>query len=367
MQGFKSIVGAKIFLLLIVVCSFASAVTEDTTIFGYDYVTYDTLYNNQFEDNSSMDDFVFENQYDYEYLFVANDSSSIPGATFLQNAYWNGSNGLIYSNRIYGSSGYYSAIYFNDTYTTSESETLNITFYFALDTVSNADNPRAMVHFHYDNITNTGYRLYMEGNRVGTTRSRFLLSRIQNGSGTTLADTGSVTYSLRDEWSKVNIVALPNGTITVRINNTNGQSRTISGTDNTIPKKGMFTFSGSFQFVASAEGYLDNLYSTGGMYEAVYSVCVPNWTCFGYGDCINNSQECNSVADLNFCGDLYTGNYSEFAPQYCFGYQHDYSADDISPVIVDFLFALMKAFVAMAGLIALFFLFKKAKVWVIEK
>jgi hypothetical protein len=46
--------------------------------------------------------------------------------------------------------------------------------------------------------------------------------------------------------------------------------------------------------------------------------CTPDWTCNGYASCgFDDNRSCNSVADLNTCGDSYTGNYSEFTPQSC--------------------------------------------------
>jgi len=45
--------------------------------------------------------------------------------------------------------------------------------------------------------------------------------------------------------------------------------------------------------------------------------CTPIWNCSGYGSCINDTQFCNEVLDLNGCGESYTGNFSEFAPQSC--------------------------------------------------
>lgn len=47
--------------------------------------------------------------------------------------------------------------------------------------------------------------------------------------------------------------------------------------------------------------------------------CVENWTCSGYGSCVNLTQDCIAVTDENTCGTNYTGNYSEFSPQACGG------------------------------------------------
>lgn len=47
-------------------------------------------------------------------------------------------------------------------------------------------------------------------------------------------------------------------------------------------------------------------------------VCTPNWTCSGYAACnTSDLQACNAVTDQNTCGDIYSGDYSEFTPQAC--------------------------------------------------
>lgn len=47
-------------------------------------------------------------------------------------------------------------------------------------------------------------------------------------------------------------------------------------------------------------------------------LCVPDWSCDGYEACnTSDLRPCNSVTDLNTCGDNYTGNYSEFSPLTC--------------------------------------------------
>lgn len=46
--------------------------------------------------------------------------------------------------------------------------------------------------------------------------------------------------------------------------------------------------------------------------------CTSSWSCNGYAACgVTNTQNCNSVTDLNTCGPAYAGNYSEFTPQAC--------------------------------------------------
>jgi len=53
--------------------------------------------------------------------------------------------------------------------------------------------------------------------------------------------------------------------------------------------------------------------------------CTPSWSCSGYDSCLtNDTQQCNAVTDTNSCyaqtglsSDLYSGDYSEFAPQSC--------------------------------------------------
>ena len=49
-----------------------------------------------------------------------------------------------------------------------------------------------------------------------------------------------------------------------------------------------------------------------------WNVCIPDWSCSGYGFCNTTNQEaCVLVNDTNNCGDTYTGDYSEFASQTC--------------------------------------------------
>jgi hypothetical protein len=45
--------------------------------------------------------------------------------------------------------------------------------------------------------------------------------------------------------------------------------------------------------------------------------CAPDWSCSGYGACVDGLQLCNAVTDGNTCGSTYTGDYSEFTPQEC--------------------------------------------------
>jgi hypothetical protein len=65
--------------------------------------------------------------------------------------------------------------------------------------------------------------------------------------------------------------------------------------------------------------------------------CTPNWTCDGYAACLpNNTQECNSVLDLNTCGDTYGGDYSEFEPQVCvYNAGFDYDLEDTPAITGD--------------------------------
>jgi photosystem II stability/assembly factor-like uncharacterized protein len=53
-------------------------------------------------------------------------------------------------------------------------------------------------------------------------------------------------------------------------------------------------------------------------YIAEWGLCSPNWTCSAYDSCsINDTQTCTNVTDVNYCGETYTGDYSEFTPQAC--------------------------------------------------
>ena len=84
--------------------------------------------------------------------------------------------------------------------------------------------------------------------------------------------------------------------------------------------------------------------------------CIPNWSCNGYATCIVNEQACNSVEDLNTCGETYSGDYSEFTPQSCSpitGYTPAHVSSDIASVVVDFFVEFWIQIIAFVGLIAL--------------
>jgi hypothetical protein len=52
--------------------------------------------------------------------------------------------------------------------------------------------------------------------------------------------------------------------------------------------------------------------------DADFQLCVPDWQCDLYGDCLtNNTRNCIAAEDLNNCSINYTGNYSEFTPDVC--------------------------------------------------
>lgn len=69
--------------------------------------------------------------------------------------------------------------------------------------------------------------------------------------------------------------------------------------------------------------------------------CVPDWSCDGYGTPVcypddTSNASCNSVTDLNVCGESYTGDYSEFPDQvgvcdYCTPSWSCSSYDDCTP------------------------------------
>lgn len=86
-------------------------------------------------------------------------------------------------------------------------------------------------------------------------------------------------------------------------------------------------------------------------------VCTPDWSCNGYSACMqNNSQNCNSVLDLNSCGETYTGDYSEFAPQSCTynqitGYVPAHKSSDVPAMIIDFGVEFGMVMIAFAGVI----------------
>jgi len=63
---------------------------------------------------------------------------------------------------------------------------------------------------------------------------------------------------------------------------------------------------------------IDNLAYYEGFATPSGSPCSPDWTCVGYGTCLeNDTKECDTVFDNNACGENYTGDYSEFSPVAC--------------------------------------------------
>ena len=79
-------------------------------------------------------------------------------------------------------------------------------------------------------------------------------------------------------------------------------------------------------------------------FELPEQICTPDWSCTGYETCIEPmvNASCNSVTDLNTCGEVYGGNYSEFTPQACSypstnqTYVPSHASSDIAGVVVDF-------------------------------
>jgi len=87
-------------------------------------------------------------------------------------------------------------------------------------------------------------------------------------------------------------------------------------------------------------------------------VCEPDWYCTGYADeCVECEQACDSVLDLNVCGEEYTGDYTEFEPQDCCeeneitGYVAQYSTSDVGKQVVDGLGTAGVELISLAGLL----------------
>jgi hypothetical protein len=82
--------------------------------------------------------------------------------------------------------------------------------------------------------------------------------------------------------------------------------------------------------------------------------CTPDWNCNGWDSCINGTQTCNSVSDLNVCGKTYMGNYSEFTPLSCgtpTGYAPLYTTGDIGSLTIDTLGQALLELIALVGTI----------------
>jgi hypothetical protein len=88
-------------------------------------------------------------------------------------------------------------------------------------------------------------------------------------------------------------------------------------------------------------------------------ICTPNWTCSAYAACLpNNTQLCNVAVDNNSCGEMYSGDYSEFTPQSCVygnitGYQGQYSTGDYVNIMADGLGTAGAVFVSFIALIVI--------------
>jgi hypothetical protein len=56
-------------------------------------------------------------------------------------------------------------------------------------------------------------------------------------------------------------------------------------------------------------------YNTGSCYNS----CATNWVCTSYASCISpaTTASCNAVLDSNYCGNSYSGDYTEFARRTC--------------------------------------------------
>jgi len=75
------------------------------------------------------------------------------------------------------------------------------------------------------------------------------------------------------------------------------------------------------------------------------SPCTPDWSCSGYSECLLNEQECDEVTDLNACGEVYGGDYSEFSLQSCSLF--DYGEEDIAGASVDTIVKFILSFGAL--------------------
>lgn len=125
----------------------------------------------------------------------------------------------------------------------------------------------------------------------------------------------------------------------------------------------------SLGFYGGAAAYMDDfkLYDealTQGDITNLYNsyFCTPSWVCNGYGACNpdTQSQSCNSVLDLNLCGEAYTGNYTEFPEQDCYT-PGGYEAQDLPSIIIDGLGKLGVFFISMVSLFAFIYLWVWAR------
>jgi len=93
---------------------------------------------------------------------------------------------------------------------------------------------------------------------------------------------------------------------------------------------------------------------------APYNPCTPDWECNGYEVCIEPlvNASCNSVLDLNTCGEAYTGNYSEFTPEVCdYGFSGDYDAGDIARATISGIATFLITFSFFIGILVFGILF----------
>ena len=86
-------------------------------------------------------------------------------------------------------------------------------------------------------------------------------------------------------------------------------------------------------------------------------VCTPNWNCSLFDDCTLNVSECLAVTDLNTCGDMFSGNLSDY-DEACVttpitGYVPNYITGDIAGLTFDTMGSGLLVVVSMIGLVVL--------------
>lgn len=119
------------------------------------------------------------------------------------------------------------------------------------------------------------------------------------------------------------------------------------------------TITNTFKDSVVTKGYQD--LGTGNTFSNITNLCSTDWSCNGYETCVDPmpNVNCNSVVDLNTCGEIYSGNYSEFISQTCSypppitGYVPAHTSSDVPSVVVDFIVEFGIQIIAFVGLIAL--------------
>lgn len=104
------------------------------------------------------------------------------------------------------------------------------------------------------------------------------------------------------------------------------------------------------QLVDDLVGYLGDI-------SPYIITCIPLWNCSLFGNCTANVSECLAVTDLNVCGEMFTGNLSDY-DEPCVvppitGYVPAYETGDLPELTIDLFAQALLELVALVGVVVL--------------